>query len=533
MFKQSTYITQLIKSPTILIQIVRVIERKLNRNITDLEETKILNYIQHIPQSYLENIPSEQLINKLSKKTIAELHLNNYYDSTIDIHEMLKNNIGETLSLEPTQQDMDKIAKESLNVNVGSIFGFDDMATVIKKINEPISSVNTAYFLLDSKYRILENDGTSYFKWGHINSLVRAQGTYNSIGNIRDIISIKVMKYRLPNVNNVITPYGRVTMLIHELSPQSFVAHEERRFHFIGETIIVNDYVEVCSDDFSDGEFKFNKPITHLGTITLSFATPLEPVLLDKDRLQGTITSYTNPTTITFPEYHNLLPTDNIYINNFTTKNNTNDESIINKMNIHTGLKSTKIDETSISVPVDTSSIINTLSGTVDSPSELLAGTITVTNNSNIIIGIGTSFVSDFNNSDYIEIQDGASNGIFKISKINSNNKLTINTAYPKLSGTSFYRKTSTIIMGTLTKFQKELYVNDYIMIDDGATNPLFKIISIQSNTQLTIENPYNGIDGIGFTINKNNNANKNISVFFGSKRVFIPIEIVYLSSSQ
>ena len=115
------------------------------------------------------------------------------------------------------------------------------------------------------------------------------------------------MPFRIPAVASAITPYNRITTFVYELCPQSYVAHEERRFHFIGDVEFkLGGWLEVCSDNFSDGEFKFNKPITHLDSMTITFATPLEPIVFDKDRLLGTITSYASPTVIQFPENHNL-----------------------------------------------------------------------------------------------------------------------------------------------------------------------------------------------------------------------------------
>ena len=87
------------------------------------------------------------------------------------MHEMLKDSLGDTVGQQIADQH--KIKKEAgdiVEVNIESVFGLHDISTIVKQINEPISSVNNAYFLLDSRYRILGNDGTKFFKWGHINS---------------------------------------------------------------------------------------------------------------------------------------------------------------------------------------------------------------------------------------------------------------------------------------------------------------------------------------------------------------------------
>lgn len=519
--------SQTIKTPTFLIQIIRNIESSLKRTVNDTEEDKILNYIKQVPYSHFNGVPINKIISILSGTIIEELHLNHCNENIIDIHEMLKKNIGETIAMEPSEQDMEKIKHTSVKVNIGSIFGLDNMSEVVKKINEPISSVNSAYFLLDSRYRILENNGTEYLKWGHINSLVRAQGTYNSVGNIRDIISIKIMKYRLPKVASAVNAYDKITALIYELCPQSYVAHEERRYHFMGDTKIIGNWVEVDSDDFSKGEFKFNKPITHLDSMTVTFGSPLEPVILDKDRLLGTIT-YANPTIITFPESHNLLNGDLVYITNFTTLNPSYDSFEIDNMNSSSGLVSIVITPISISVPVDTTDIITPVSGNVNPQKTNLAGVVTVTENSVDVVGTGTNFIVDFSINEYIFLSTGT---IHKIKTIVDSDNLIL---YDEYNGETYdytYGVTNNIILGVGTVFTSDLNNNDVIIINDGGDNPSYKIKNIQSDTSLTIETAYGGLIGAGFNIEKNNSTNKTISVFFGSKRVFLPIEITYLSA--
>ena len=59
----------------------------------------------------------------------------------------------------------------------------------------------------------------------------------------------------------------------------------------------------------------------------------------------------------------------------------------------------------------------------------------------------------------------------------------------------------------------------------------LYEVKKIKSGTELILKTPYDGAIGTGFSVEKNNSNGKAISVFFGSKRVFLPIEITYLSA--
>ena len=522
-----------INSHAFLMRVIQNIEGQIKRGLTDKEENLVINYVKNTSHAYFDGFPVDKIIIILTNAVIEELHLNHCAENVVDMHELLKESLGDPTGQETAIQH--KLKQESgkmIEVNIDSIFGLHDMSTVVKKMNEPVSSVNNAYFLLDSRYRILGNDGTEFFKWGHINSLVRAQGTYNSVGNIRDIISIKIMPFRIPAVASAITPYNRISTLIHELCPQSYVAHEERRFHFIGNVVTrPGNWLEVQSDDFSDGEYKFNKPITHLDSMTLTFGTPLEPITFDKDRLLGTITSYASPTVIEFSENHNLTAGDTVYIDSFTTINPNVDVNIIGSINSSSGNIATITSPTEITIPVDTSSVISALTGVVSPPSAVLSGTSIATNNSTSISGVGTTFSIDFSIGDYIEIQNDDTNPIFKVVSIASNTQLSIDSTYQFPTGTHPYRKTSQIITGVGTLFSTELSINDKIIINDLVDNPTFIIESIQNNTSLTITTPYRGVDGAGLTFSKDNSIAQTYSVFFGSKRLFVPIEITYLSS--
>jgi hypothetical protein len=527
---QKNQIKQLINTPAFVVTIIQCIESILARELSDHEETNVISFIKNVAPLFFGGVKRINIIRVISETAIGELHLNTCGENIIDIHEMLRGNLGETTAAGPSLEEKAKIAAATVKVNIGSIFGLDDMASVVKKMNEPINSINNAYFMLDSRYRILGNDGTTFFQWGHINNIILAQGTFNSVGDIKDIISIKIMPFRLPNVTGVITAYNRISTLIYELCPQSYIAHEERCFHFLGVPSISVDtnWVNVNSEDFSDGEFKFNKPITHLDSMTVTFASPLEPIVLDKDRLMGTVTSFAAATEITFTENHKLATGDIVYATTFNTINPTNDQATILSVNGKSGNVATVTSTTQINIPVDTSMLLVALTGTVDAPAVALAGTVATTYNSNIIVGTGTAFSTDFNVTDSIIIDDV----VFGISAITNALRMELTSLWPKTDATNTYMRTSSDLTGTNTLFSTEVVVGDVIRIYDGNTNPTFKINAVLSNTSLTLSRAYDGDVGLALNAEKDNTLNLSYSIFFGSKRVFLPLEITYLSPS-
>lgn len=444
-----------------IIELITNVEKCIYRPLTDLEETAVINYITANSHVNYGNIKSQQKKNKIIQDVthtiISDLKLALRQDP-VDTHEMLKLNITD---ITPEQQEeIRKDDADNVEVNIDAILGIRTIPELIKNLKQPSKSINVAYLLLDSRYRNLGNDGTTYYQWEHFNGIHQGNGTVNSIGDITDIISIKLMPFRMPKTSSTSTPYNLVSVLIEELSSQSYIAHENRRFHFMGSvTDISPNVIEVDPDKFNKREYKFNNPITTLGTLTVSFGSPLESIILEPDRIPGSITSYASPTVITFNANHNLLTNDIIYIDNFTTKNPTSNNTLITSLNNNKGHAVTYISNTDVSINIDSSSL---------SPLGL-TGSVSTTN-SKYLVGAGTLF-------------------------------------------------------------QTELNVGDNIRIMDGGNSPEFTVASIQNDTNLTLKTVYNGNIGVSMAVIKDNRINTPLQLFLGPKRIFLSLEVTYLSN--
>jgi hypothetical protein len=74
------------------------------------------------------------------------------------------------------------------------------------------------------------------------------------------------------------TSAKRVSILIEEFASQSFIAENGRRFHFLLRpefSNVIQNNIELSTEDYNDGIFNFNKAITKLDTCTISFGDPL------------------------------------------------------------------------------------------------------------------------------------------------------------------------------------------------------------------------------------------------------------------
>lgn len=518
-----------INNPEFLLGIVKKIESSIGRNLSDIEENNALDYItNNVPRHYFSQYKKDKINMLVSDSAIKALKLETHVEF-VDTHEMLKNNLSNLTVEERREIKLDNA--NNVEVNVDNILGIRDISTLVKQLRGPIQSINTVYLTLDSRYRILESDGKMSLRWGHINSITRGQGTVNSLGNIRDIISMKLMPFRLPNTSSSNTYYKKITVLIEELATQSIIAHEDRRYHFIGDVEVISPTIlAIEPDKYFKREFKFNKPITSLNTVSLSLGSPLEPIILEPDRLTATISTYALLTTIEFDAVHNLVTSDIIYIDNFTTINHVFDAALINNINNKIGNSVTVTTPTSVTIAIDSTEVQSAVAGTVTAPSTLLAGTITVTTNSATITGIGTSFTTDFVVGDYIDIIGDTSN-IYQISSISTNTNLTLTKDYIQSSGVFSYRLTGVVLNGLGTNFRAVFNPGDKIIIADGVTNPEFIVKTIASDTKLTLTLPYNGVDGAGFTVTKDNTIDNTLQIFLGSKRIFFNLEVTYLST--
>jgi hypothetical protein len=348
------------KNPLFIKTIVAEVERKIKRIINSEEEVLIVNVIGRLPNSNLKKEHFGSIINTMSSLIADEIGINHCEINNVNIHEILKNIIKyeSDCSEKKLQQTSNNTEFDN---NITSIFGYHDISTLIKKVRTPINSINTVQLLFDTRYRSLSTDGTDSFTWDYMNQLVTSPGTVNSFGNIRDVISMTAMKFKIPNVLASSWDYELISITIEELISQSVIAHEKKRYHFLAgiDLLKSNDrWLYTCCDDYCDGVYNFNKPITTLNTLTFKFGSPLEPIKFDKDRLFGTII-YGAPTLIQFDEDHKLTTNDVIYIDNFTTSNAMNDYTVIKNMNNNKGNVITVVSPSSISILVDSSTIIN------------------------------------------------------------------------------------------------------------------------------------------------------------------------------
>lgn len=214
--------------------------------------------------------------------------------------------------------------------------------------------------LIDSRYQNVANQDRSRIVFNIVSntkSKTPGSGVITSISAMRDIVEMEIFPFSIPYMAAADNYYNKITLSILELSAISIDAYEDSQFHFMFNTSINGNLINL---EPINKVFRFFKPITRINEFTLRFGSPLNPIVFDKDRLYTSSINYaTNPGVITFSEAHNLITGDLIYIQDFTTATPAIDLNIIDEINSAQGHICTRISNTSISINVDFTQIVN------------------------------------------------------------------------------------------------------------------------------------------------------------------------------
>ena len=375
-------------------KIIKAVINDIGRPLTKPETNETINFITKLDPSLLTPSYLSKTIKIVVSTLVDEFKKFNcnkpQYDNTQDL---LRETIGTTSetstahgiydepkntpkllnTLKQTQIIEEQPPNNSTSI-ISSLLGLTNSNNAARILN-PKSLLRKNYMLLDSRYRVLNGsntNGISSITWNTVlQSVATSQGTVNIVGNVRDIVSIRIYPCRIPYVKSADNKYSRVSILIDQLSSQSFITHE-RNFHFMLESAVDDNFINLHTRDYNDGYFYFEKPITTLNKLTLSFGSPLESVIFDKDRDYCTIDYFSiHPLTkittgsLIMPTPHNLMNGDTVYFSNFKSgildpfliQEKIIDENIVNNINSLNGFFIHVIDATSFSIVCDTSNI--------------------------------------------------------------------------------------------------------------------------------------------------------------------------------
>ncbi len=229
---------------------------------------------------------------------------------------------------------------DTTDVDTNSIFYISDVAkkyydiinkrqyTISKFLNETsYKQPSKAYLCLDSRYAIF-NDTRTKLTWCVSDTLNDKNNIASLLGGVRNINWIRLQSIVVRKFNS--TPQ-RATILIEELSAQSFSMPGGRKFHFVGllndlqnpidvsgrnqaasfippDVMIFDKYELLLGYKFNEGYYRFNTPINMLNDITISIGNPDTLVVIPKyEYFNCDVAALTNSSiTLELNEPHNL-----------------------------------------------------------------------------------------------------------------------------------------------------------------------------------------------------------------------------------
>ena len=191
-----------------------------------------------------------------------------------------------------------------------------------------------AYLCLDSRYAIFNTDRTK-LTWCITESLNNYNNTATLIGDVRNINWIRLQSVV---VRKFYSEAQRATILIEELSSQSFILPGGRKFHFVGllndlenpipiagrneassltppDVVIFDKYELLSGYKFNEGYYRFNTPISMLNNITVSISNVEQLIVIPKyEYIKCNIVALTTESiTIELNEPHNLTASNGTF----------------------------------------------------------------------------------------------------------------------------------------------------------------------------------------------------------------------------
>ena len=353
-------------------------------NLDNLRKDQVQNFLTYVNKlnynilnkEFKGENEIENVNNKILSLYINKLHTKKEYTNT---REILKKSINsKPLGTLPEEKYANTLAKKNKEgyseTNNSEGFNNDDKKYDYSRSISELTLENLvdftkivnfeslwkdSYIIIDSRYRSLANTNLQEIEFNIIqNTKIKVPGSGNvyAHGETRQIVQLEIFPFSIPFVSNADNYYNKITMSIKEMLPISFEAYEDSQFHFMFNTREEGNLINL---EPINKIFRFYKPVTQIGgQFTLRFGAPFAPITFNKDRLDTSFIDYlSDPIEFTFPEDHNLITGDIIYIEDFTTLNIAADNEIISTVNRVEGHLCTRIDNVKISINISGTSI--------------------------------------------------------------------------------------------------------------------------------------------------------------------------------
>lgn len=370
---QSNAFMKNVFTPASFVAISNQISKATGKAFTKPEVATLKQYMMDSAKQNWTNKSVSDIQTIIVKNYLARYHtvsgIMSNRNEPLDIKELLSQQLGKN-DEEPTIDyvDTDGYAQPKplppgaianppqIIDNVNKFLGISELKTIVSMFNQP--AAKTTYVTLDSRNKSADADGISQFAWSATIGPTSSVGSFNIPAPVQNIVSARLYPMRIP-YKEIITDnaYKRISVFVQEWSGQAYFGPEGRKYHFMCNMIVDDNMIVLDPLPHHTGEFKFNKPISSLTTLTLSFGMPFDIIQFDSDNATMAVT-YSNPAVFTMISGdHNLLTGELVYFTGFTTIAPVADAAIINSVNNASGHNITTINDTSFSIPIDLSAV--------------------------------------------------------------------------------------------------------------------------------------------------------------------------------
>ena len=324
---------------------------KSNRNV--LEKIARITLDKMKKCSFSNNISEPNIMKENINASIIFMEVMNEMKKDIDLKEFLFMEMGNSAEHLVTEfKAKERVTLPYLIKN----------PQILQNIFYPENLVKIAHLTLDSKNRIRTQNiipsvlnvplSIETFSWNisSINSSYDSSNTAVSTGLLKNIISIKMKPFIMPNLYN----NKPVNIELLELNYQSY-CDQNKKFHFTFNnsyttqktyaeatgyrsaysefaTSIINKYTQISLTETGENQsiFYFNDPIAELNRLTLKF----NDIVFDNDYITATITTGTR-TGLKFPYIPHITLYDEIIISNLDADNSDTNAiaNILNNIN--------------------------------------------------------------------------------------------------------------------------------------------------------------------------------------------------------
>ena len=229
------------------------------------------------------------------------------------------------------------------------------ITTQLMPISNHIHEKKKAYICLDSFNRRTDTDNQSkVYSWYYTEQRTTTPGFVTSTAPIANITSIRLYQPSLPAWSQL-NSTGRVSIYFREFGVYAYISANSQPYHYLlrySSSIVSSRFIDLNLEEFNNGVFIFQKPITKLDTLSVSFGNPNATILFNNDRGTGVVSAYGATTTFTMVNTHNLVTNDVVYISGFKTNTVGYDAGINNSL----GYQVTVVNTYSFRIAVNTSS---------------------------------------------------------------------------------------------------------------------------------------------------------------------------------